>query len=84
MAGHEELVAELPKLDKMSNATRLKLAKKRRSRQLKRYQDTVRTGGLSSPATKKAPPKVTFVQCALFHEAVLQNDIIEGENRTYL
>lgn len=84
MASHEELVAELPKLDKMSNATRLKLAKKRRSRQLKRYQDTVRNGGLSSPTPKKGPAKVTFFQCALFHEAVLQNDIIEGENSTYL
>ena len=84
MASHEELVAELPKLDKMSNATRLKLAKKRRSRQLKRYQDTVRTGGLYSPKSKKMPAKVTFVQYALFHEAVLQNDIVEGENITYL
>lgn len=43
MASHEELLAEMPKLEKLSNAQRLKHAKKRRQKQLKRWQDTERT-----------------------------------------
>lgn len=42
MASHEELLAEMPKLEKLSNAQRLKHAKKRRQKQLKKWQDTER------------------------------------------
>lgn len=42
MASHDELLAEMPKLEKLSNTQRLKHAKKRRQKQLKRWQDTER------------------------------------------
>lgn len=84
MASHEELVAEIPKLEKMSNAARLKLAKKRRQRQLKKYQELVRTqrttSGLSSQSVrvKRSPPKISFVESFLLQEAVVRNDLGEG------
>ena len=85
MASHEELVLELPKLEKMSNAARLKLAKKRRLRQLKKYQDTVRrereTGQLFNERT---PFKIDFIADALLHEAVIRNDLTEGNCYIYI
>ena len=84
MASHDELVAEIPKLEKMSNAARLKLAKKRRQRQLKKYQDWVRTeratSRLSSQSVrfKRGPSKVSFVDSFLLQEAVMRNDLGEG------
>ena len=42
MASHDELLSEMPKLERLSNAQRLKHAKKRRQKQLKRYQDSER------------------------------------------
>lgn len=86
MASHEELMAEIPKLEKMSNAARLKLAKKRRQRQLKKYQDCVRTEKAASAASfssqsvrvKRSQPKVSFVDQLLLQEAVMRNDLTEG------
>ena len=34
---HEELVAEIPQIERMATAERLKLAKKRRQQQLKKF-----------------------------------------------
>lgn len=84
MASHEELVAEIPKLERMSNAARLKLAKKRRQRQLKKYQDLVRfersTSRQSSQSVRvqRSPSKVSFVDTFLLQEAVMRNDLGEG------
>ena len=80
MASHEELVTELPKLERMSNAARLKLAKKRRVKQLKKNQDLTRrekeTGQFVS--RHKSSIKINFVREALLHEAVFRNDVSEG------
>lgn len=80
MASHEELVAELPKLEKMSNAARLKLARKRRQKQLKRNQDMTRRERETGQYVdrRKSPNKINFVSEALLHEAVCRNDLSEG------
>lgn len=80
---HDELVAELPKLEKLSNAARLKHAKKRRQKQLKRWQDWVRqerhsTGG-STIARKRIPQVIDFEKRAQLAEMVARNDIIGGQ-----
>ena len=79
MASHEELLAELPKLEKLSNAARLKLAKKRRQKQLKKYQETARITGSQGSVRKKTSTKVCFSSDSLLHDLVLRNDVIEGE-----
>ena len=77
MADHEELIEEMPKLEKMSNAARLKLAKKRRQRQLKRYTETER--GRPPPGrSKRSSTRINFEEAALLHDAVQQNNIEEG------
>jgi len=61
---HEELIAELPKLEKLSNAARLKHAKKRRQKQIKRWQEWLRveraTNGTS--LRRRCEPQVDFQQ----------------------
>lgn len=81
MASHEELLAELPKLEKLSNAARLKLAKKRRQKQLKKYQETVRLTNSQNQNSlqKKGVGKVCFSSNSLLHDLVLRNDVIEGQ-----
>lgn len=82
MATHEELISELPKLDKLSNAARLKQAKKRREKQIKKYQDWVKlerasTGG--SYKKIKQGTKIVFEDGAVLNDMVTRNDIIGGE-----
>lgn len=83
MASHDELVAELPKLEKLSNAARLKHARKRRQRQLKKFQEQLRldrqTVGYS--LKKRTPQKINFEEGALLCDFVSRNDIIGGERR---
>lgn len=86
MANHEELIEELPKLEKMSNAARLKLAKKRRQKQLRKYTETIRTERKTSSSSAMSPiggarrtlAKIQFVDGALLHDAVVRNDTSEG------
>ncbi|XP_011409906.2 PREDICTED: protein phosphatase 1 regulatory subunit 16A-like [Amphimedon queenslandica] len=79
MADHEELIEEMPKLEKMSNAARLKLAKKRRQKQLKRYTETER-GRPHSGKSNKTKTRINFEEAALLHDAVQQNNIEEVAN----
>lgn len=78
---HEELIAEMPKLEKLSNAARLKHAKKRRQKQIKRWQEWLRveraTNGTS--LRRRCEPRVDFQQSAVLNELVARNDIIGGE-----
>jgi len=86
MASHEELLAEMPKLEKLSNAQRLKHAKKRRQKQLKKWQDTERTLRQSQlsvtsevsvrPSAKKSVIK--FDEDARLRDAINRNDADEG------
>lgn len=80
MATHEELVAELPKLEKLSNAARLKLAKKRRLKQLKKYQEYTRVTRQVSQ-NERSGTKVNFAQNSLLHDAVTRDDLSEGIKR---
>ncbi len=81
MASHEELVAELEKLEKLSHAARLKHAKKRRQKQLKKYQDLVRTDRqtLGSVTKKRTPPVISFENSAVLNDLVARNDIVGGK-----
>ena len=79
-------MAELPKLDKLSNAARLKHAKKRRLKQLKRYQDCVRqqralaasasTGG--GGARRRKSSKIAFEEGSVLGDMVSRNELLEG------
>ena len=85
MASHEELLTEMPKLEKLSNAQRLKHAKKRRQKQLKRWQDTERTlrqSQLVSSETsihrKSRKILVKFDEDARLRDAINRKDADEG------
>ena len=86
MASHDELLAEMPKLEKLSNAQRLKHAKKRRQRQLKRWQDTERTlrqsrlSTSSEASIRRVSRKtvVTFNEDARLRDAINRKDADEG------
>lgn len=81
MASHEELLAEMPKLEKLSNAARLKHAKKRRQKQLKKWQEWLRveraTNGTS--LRRKCEQQIGFQQEAVLNDLVARNDIIGGK-----
>ena len=80
MATHEELVAEMQKLEKLSHAARLKHAKKRRLKQLKKYQDYVRVERQTSAAgSRKRVPVVNFESGSLLNDLVSRNDLIGGK-----
>lgn len=88
MASHEELISELPKLDKLSNAARLKAAKRRRIKQLKKYQEWVRQERASSSGAsfmkKRGPARVVLEDGAMLSDMVGRNDIIGGESAARL
>ena len=86
MASHDELLAEMPKLEKLSNAQRLKHAKKRRQRQLKRWQDAERTlrqsrlSTSSEASIRRVSRKIliTFNEDARLRDAINRKDADEG------
>lgn len=82
MATHEELVAELPKLEKLSNAARLSRAKKRRQKQLKKYQEWVRLDRQTNGTVlkRRTPVELRIEEGALLNDLVARNDIIGGEH----
>jgi protein phosphatase 1 regulatory subunit 16A len=81
MASHDELVAELQKLEKLSHAARLKHAKKRRQRQLKKYQDWLRYDRQTSGTVtkKRGPAKINFEDSAVLNDLVCRNDFVGGK-----
>lgn len=84
MASHEELVAELPKLEKMSNAQRQKHAKKRRKKQLVKWRECEQTAGEEAYVPggtlrmKERQRLVHFDSGSHLNEAVMRNDLAEG------
>jgi len=81
---HEELVRELPSLEKLSNAARQKLAKKRRTKQLKKYNDLLRLQRQTSAASgssqiRKRECKINIESGACLNDMVARNDIIGGK-----
>lgn len=81
MASHEELVAEMQKLEKLSHAARLKHAKKRRLKQLKKFQDWVRVDKqtVGSISKKRVAPVINFENGSLLNDLVSRNDLIGGK-----
>ena len=86
MATHEELVSEMPSLERLSVQDRLKLARKRRAQQLKRYaandkefikrsrKSTMGKSGMDSPRKTR----VNFAHNVQLLEAAARGDIEEG------
>lgn len=92
MADHQELVTEMGLLEKMSTQDRLKLAKKRRIQQLKKWSQREKeftskrkkndSGAAGRNArSRKCDYKVHFVPSVMLLEAAARNDIDEGEWR---
>ncbi|XP_054716867.1 protein phosphatase 1 regulatory subunit 16A-like [Uloborus diversus] len=85
MAEHSELIAEMSQIDKMTTQERLKLAKRRRMQQLKKwsqrekeYNSNKRKKELVAiKRIKKNDYKVHFVPSVMLLEAAARNDIEE-------
>ena len=88
MASHEELVAELPRLEKLTNAQRQKKAKTRRKKQLQKWreweQNNAQTDNFTATGSvriKDKDQKTKFSNNAHLNEAVMRNDCSEGKSR---
>ncbi|GBM17545.1 hypothetical protein AVEN_121442-1 [Araneus ventricosus] len=86
MADHSELISELQQIDKMTTQERLKLAKRRRMQQLKKwsqrekeYNSNKRKKEIVAKKGKRKDYKVHFVPSVMLLEAAARNDIEEGE-----
>ena len=79
-ASHPQLLAEMPGLDKLSNAARLRRANQRRLKQLKKWQELVRYERASNPngttVRKKTAPTITD-----FEKGVLLADMVQKNDR---
>jgi len=90
MADHEELVAEMPSVERMPIAERLKLAKKRRLAQLKacaqfekqssKDRDHKTKKSTSEPTTiaPRKTARLRFANNILLLDAAGKNDLVEG------
>lgn len=86
MASHDELLSEMPKLERLSNAQRLKHAKKRRQKQLKRYQDSERAlrqsqismTSVTSIRRESRKILIKFDEDARLRDAINRKDADEG------
>lgn len=79
MADHLELVAEIPKVEKLTAQDRLELARKRRSQQLKRWEREKDTE-FAPPPPKKKPQRarpVKFEPRIILLEAASRGDVEE-------
>ena len=98
MVDHQELVGELGMLEKLSTQDRLKLARKRRLQQLKRWtqyekqlekdntkkrKSGVMAAGKPRNNVNKMARNVRFVSSVMLLEAAARNDIDEGEFETF-
>lgn len=83
MADHPELVAEIPKVEKMTVQERLEYAKKRRSQQLRRWERN-KDPECDPPPKKKArkPYKARFEPGVMLLESSSRGDSLEGVNIT--
>ncbi|GFR12114.1 uncharacterized protein TNCT_131811 [Trichonephila clavata] len=87
MADHSELINELSQIDKMTTQERLKLAKRRRMQQLKKWSQREKEYNsnkrkkeiLLAKKGKRTDYKVHFVPSVMLLEAAARNDIEEGK-----
>ena len=88
MAEHSDLISEMPFLEKLNTEERLKLARKRRQQQLKKWSQREKEYGInkrkkqdegeSNMNRKKLSYKVHFVGSVMLLEAATRNDVEEG------
>jgi protein phosphatase 1 regulatory subunit 16A len=85
---HSDLIAELPRIEKLTAAERLKIAKERRINQLLRHEQyerelsTKRENKILSQVQRKRIVKarsLRFVHSVMLLEAAARNDIEEGK-----
>ncbi|CAG2109437.1 unnamed protein product [Medioppia subpectinata] len=83
MADHSELVSEMPVLEKLSTQERLKLARKRRTQQLKKWSqrekefNNKRRKSDAKTTGRRQEYKVHFVPSVMLLEAAARNDVEE-------
>ena len=86
---HSELIAEMPYIEKLSTAERLKLARRRRLQQLKNYASNhkeyftskkEKTAQNEQRQRRKNARRVAFANNIMILEAAARNDIDEGNN----
>ena len=89
MAEHSDLISEMPFLEKLNTEERLKLARKRRSQQLKKWSQREKEYSLmnkrkrpddndSVSMRKNSAYKIHFVPSVMLLEAATRNDVDEG------
>jgi hypothetical protein len=90
MAEHSELVSEIPVVEKMSTAERLKHAKKRRNVQIKKFSQYDKQyekenakrkkvqSGKGKVIKKTKTSRVQFVGSIMLLESAARNDLTEG------
>lgn len=90
MAEHSDLISEMPFLEKLNTEERLKLARKRRSQQLKKWSQREKEFNFlnkrkSTEANfdqkfkkKSSGYKVHFIPSVMLLEAATRNDVEEG------
>ena len=84
---HSQLIAELPRIEKLTAAERLKIARDRRATQLRIYEQHERDVSsknnkqLSNQRVKKRSKNrnIKFVHSVMLLEAAARNDIDEGD-----
>ena len=82
MADHEELVAELQRLEKLSAPERLEVARRRRSVQLESWRKTKQNEELFPPKKMtKSHRKLKFESSIELIEASARNDAEEGRSK---
>ena len=87
MAEHSELIAEMAQIDKMTTQERLKLARRRRMQQLKKWSqrekeynsNKKKKDNVNAKKPRKNDYKVHFVPSVMLLEAAARNDVEEGE-----
>lgn len=87
MVEHSDLISEMPYLERLNTEERLKLARKRRSQQLKKWSQREKEyclmnkrkrSDIVDSKSKKTAYKVHFVPSVMLLEAATRNDIEEG------
>ena len=100
MAEHYELVQEMPSIERMSTQDRLKHARKRRSQQMKRWnqyekqleketskkkkKQEVQQVASQRPGKRKKMERIRFIPNIALLESAARNDLEEGKNNNWI
>lgn len=82
---HSDLIQEMPHIEQMPTQDRLILAKRRRTHQLKVYQQREKEYNRKPPKNGKSNKRsIFFDESVVLLEAAARNDIDEGNERNNL